>query len=151
MGRPGGRGTDRAASARRDDSTRARRCRRGVPGVSLLVVALLAVSGCLGHRRAPNPFEEESAAARSLQIEVENHGFNEATLRSVARLERRLGVVSGNGTRTFTIAWTTVDDLQIRIDILAGSRFTTNRVTVSPGDKVRLIIREPLYRSLLTR
>ena len=114
-----------------------------------LALAVLATGGCTG-RRAPNPFEE-GAQARSLQVEVENHGFNEATVRAVTRMERRLGVVSGNGRQTFTIPWTTVDELQIRIDVLAGSRFTTNRVTASPGETVYLTIREPLYRSLLRR
>lgn len=148
MGRAGIRRTNHAGSARGRGSLRAL---GGGPGLAMLAIAAVAVAGCRGLRRAPNPFEEDAASARSLQIEVENHSFNEATLRAVARLERRLGVVSGNGKETFTIAWTTVDDLRIRIDILAGSRFTTNRVTVGPGEKVRLTIREPLYRSMLIR
>lgn len=122
----------------------------GAAGLALLVAAALASASCAG-RRAPNPFEDPGQASRSLRIEVENHNFNEATLRAVARTERRLGVVSGNGKQTFTIPWTTVDDLQIRIDILAGDRFTTNRVSVGPGESVQLTIQNPLYRSLLRR
>ncbi len=125
------------------------RCGVRSPALLVLPLAVFAAGGCTG-RRAPYPFEE-GVQARSLQIEVENHGFNEATVRAVSRMERRLGVVSGNGKQTFTIPWTTVDELQIRIDILAGSRFTTNRVTAGPGETVYLTIREPLYRSLLRR
>ncbi len=125
----------------------------GIRGSARLAVLLAAaaVTGCAGFRTAPNPFEEPASAQRTVTIEVENHNFNDATLRAIARMERRLGVVTGNGRETFTIPWTTVDDLQIRIDLLAGSRFTTNRVTVSPGESVFLTIQNPLYRSLLRR
>ncbi len=128
------------------------RCRVRCGGwIPLLLAAVTATTGCAGLRTAPNPFEEGADAQRVITIEVENHNFNEATLRAIARLERRIGVVNGNGKQTFTIPWTTVDDLQIRIDILAGDRFTTNRVTVSPGESVFLTIQNPLYRSLLRR
>ena len=118
--------------------------------LTLLLAAAMAVAGCAGLRTAPNPFEEGDAQ-RVITIEVENHNFNDATLRAVARTERRLGVVSGNGKQTFTIPWSTVDDLRIRIDVLAGDRFTTNRVTLSPGESAFLAIQNPLYRSLLRR
>ncbi len=119
--------------------------------IALLWAAAVVATGCLGLRTNPNPFEEEGDAQRIITLEVENHNFNDATLRTVARMERRLGVVNGNGKQTFTIPWSTVDDLQIRIDVLAGDRFTTNRVTVSPGESVHLTIQNPLYRSILRR
>ncbi len=118
--------------------------------LALLLAAVVTATGCAGLRTAPNPFEE-GADDRVITIMVENHNFNDATLRAVGRTERRLGVVTGNGQHTFTIPWSTVDDLRIRIDILAGDRFTTNRVPVSPGESVLLTIQNPLYRSLLSR
>ena len=72
-------------------------------------------------------------------------------MRAVSRTERRLGVVSGNGRESFTVAWPTVDDLRIRIDLLAGDEILTNRISVGPGDTVYLTIANPLYRSLLRR
>ena len=128
----------------------ARRTRTRGPA-ALLAAALLTAVGCAGVRTATNPFEEGAATSRIITIEVENHNFNEATLRAVSRTERRLGVVTGNGKGTFTIPWMTVDDLRIRIDLLAGDLHTTNRVTVGPGDSVHLTIQNPLRRSLLTR
>lgn len=117
-----------------------------------LVAAVVAVAGCSTSRRdLSNPFEGGNAAAQSIRINVENNNFNEATVRAVARIERRLGVVSGNGRESFTLNWPTVDDLRIRIDILAGDRFTTNRVSVGPGETVYLQIANPVYRSLLRR
>lgn len=117
-----------------------------------LVAAVVAVAGCSASRRdVSNPFEGGGAAAQSIRINVQNNNFNEATVRAVARIERRLGVVSGNGRESFTLNWPTVDDLRIRIDILAGDRFTTNRVSVGPGETVFLTIANPVYRSLLRR
>ena len=130
----------------------ARRTRpRGPVAAPAALLAALAAAGCIGTRTASNPFEEGAAISRVITIEVENHNFNEATLRAVSRTERRLGVVTGNGKGSFTIPWTTVDDLRIRIDLLAGDLYTTNRVTVGPGDSVHLMIQNPLRRSLLTR
>ncbi len=132
-------------------ATHSRHRVRGGGRLTVLVAAAIAATGCVGLRTAPNPFEEGADAQRVITIEVENHNFNDATLRAVARMERRLGVVTGNGKQTFTIPWPTVNDLQIRIDVLAGDRFTTNRVSVSPGESVFLTIQNPLYRSLLRR
>ncbi len=118
-----------------------------LPGALLLALA----AGCGGSRNLVNPFEGQGAQGQSIRINVENNNFNEATLRAVARGERRLGVVQGNSRESFDLNWPAVDDLRIRIDILAGDDFTTNRVSVGPGETVHLTIQNPLYRSLLRR
>ncbi len=126
--------------------------RRRLSCWTCLVALVVALAGCSTSRRdVSNPFEGGGAAAQSIRINVENNNFNEATVRAVARIERRLGVVPGNGRESFTLNWPTVDDLRIRIDILAGDRFTTNRVSVGPGETVFLTIANPVYRSLLRR
>ena len=125
--------------------------RRPACGICL-VAAVAAMAGCSSSRtELSNPFEGGAAAAQSIRVNVENNNFNEATIRAVARIERRLGVVPGNGRESFTLNWPAVDDLRIRIDILAGDRFTTNRVSVGPGETVYLTIQNPVYRSLLRR
>ena len=116
-----------------------------------LLALVVTVAGCAGAAEVSNPFERGGAASRSIQIDVVNNNFNEATVRAVSRMERRLGIVPGNGRESFTLAWPTVDDLRIRIDVLAGDRFTTNRVSVAAGDRVHLTIANPLYRSILRR
>ncbi len=123
--------------------------RRAAPMLAA-AAAIAVAAGCGGSRTASNPFEA-GATAQSIRIHVENNNFNEATVRAVARIERRLGVVPGNGRESFTLNWPTVDDLRVRIDILAGDRFTTNRVSVGPGESVYLTIQNPVYRSLLRR
>ncbi len=106
---------------------------------------------CAGSPRVTNPFDRSDAAAGVIRIDVVNNNFNEATVRAVSRAERRLGIVPGNGQESFTLAWPVADDLRIHIDVLAGGKFTTNRVSVSPGDRVYLTVASPLYRSLLRR
>ncbi|MDE2804054.1 MAG: hypothetical protein OXN18_02800 [Gemmatimonadota bacterium] len=123
---------------------------RRVKYLAMAVVAM-ALAGCAGSVEPSNPFAGGAAAARSIRINVVNNNFNEATLRAVSRTERRLGIVPGNGRESFTLAWPTVDDLRIRIDVLAGDDILTNRISVGPGDTVYLTIANPLYRSLLRR
>lgn len=84
-------------------------------------------------------------------MNVINNNFNEATLRAIYRTERRLGVVSGNSRASFDLPWPGVNDLRIRIDILAGDSFTTNAVSASSGETVFLTVERPLYRSWLRR
>ena len=118
----------------------------------LAILALGAAAGCSSTSQPRNPFESQGgASSTTIRINVENNNFNEATIRSVARTERRLGTVPGNGRESFTIDWPAVNDLRLQIDILAGDRFTTNRIQVSPGENVYLTITNPIYRSLLRR
>ncbi len=119
--------------------------------LAVVVASVILAAACSGSRPVSNPFEGGTGEAQSIRINVENNNFNEATARAVARTERRLGIVPGNGRESFTMNWPTVDDLRIRIDILAGDRFTTNRVSVGPGETVYLMIQNPVYRSLLRR
>ncbi|MDE2793933.1 MAG: hypothetical protein OXL34_03855 [Gemmatimonadota bacterium] len=98
----------------------------------------------------PNPFEGGSASG-NIRIAVENRNFNQATLESLGPVQRRIGIVGGLARREFTLPWPTDGDLRIRIDLLAGGRFTTNRVALKGGDTAYLTIENPVQRSLLRR
>ncbi len=115
------------------------------------LLAAWVASACAGTAQPSNPFESRGSGAESVRVSVINNNFNEATLRALYRTERRLGVVSGNGRKSFDLPWPGVNDLRIRIDILAGDSFTTNQVSVSPGETVFLTIERPLHRSWLRR
>ncbi len=118
----------------------------------LVFLVVVMILGACSQAQIRDPFEGGGeAASTSIRINVENHNFNEATIRAVGRTERRLGTVPGNGNQSFTMGWPAVNDLRVQIDILAGDRYTTNRVTVSPGETVHLTIANPIYRSLLRR
>ena len=115
------------------------------------LLAAWVASACAGTAQPANPFESRGSGAESVRVSVINNNFNEATLRALYRTERRLGVVSGNARQSFDLPWPAVNDLRIRIDILAGDSFTTNQVSVSPGETVFLTIERPLHRSWLRR
>ncbi|MEZ4424093.1 MAG: hypothetical protein R3E98_11850 [Gemmatimonadota bacterium] len=83
---------------------------------------------------------------------VENTDFNEATLHALSEGGRQLiGRVSGKASGRFVLEWPAVRDLQIQIDLLASDRYTTPRLTVTPGDRLTLVIQTPVNRSFLRR
>lgn len=119
-----------------------------------MVVAALVATGCAsGSREVPSPFEGGGGGggSGSIRVNAVNNNFNEATVRALYRGERRLGIVPGNGRASFNMPWPAINDLRVRIDLLAGDRFTTNRIAVNPGETVYLTIESPLHRSWLRR
>lgn len=123
----------------------------GVSGfrkASLLALAMLA--GCASSPESP--FEEHARGVQEIYLSVENHDFPDAVLYSITQSgRRRLGMVTGKGEGEFTLSWTLMTDLSIEIHQVAGSTFTTRRITVSPGDQVLLLIERPLSRSTIQR
>lgn len=117
-----------------------------------VVAAALVATGCAsGSREVPSPFEGGGGGSGSIRVNAVNNNFNEATVRALYRGERRLGIVPGNGRASFNMPWPAINDLRVRIDLLAGDRFTTNRIAVGPGETVYLTIESPVHRSWLRR
>ena len=115
--------------------------------IALLTVALVA--GC-NRGDVESPFAQRGATRVSLR--VDNLDFNEATLHAITDGQRELiGRVAGKAQDSFVLEWQQVRDLRIEIDLLAGDRFTTRGLTVSPGDNLALIIQVPVNRSFLRR
>ena len=116
-----------------------------------LLAAVVAMAGCVGQATRSNPFEQGGARSRSITIQAVNRNFNQATLQALGPVQRRLGIVPGNGRRTFTLTWPSEDQLRIRIDLLAGGRATTNPISIKPGETAHLTVQNPVNRSLLRR
>ena len=119
---------------------------------NFLLAGAAAVAGCVGGRATKtNPFEQGSSAT-SITITVTNRNFNQATLETLGRVQRRLGIVGGNAGQSFNVPWPADGNLRIRIDLLAGGgRYTTNAVSLRAGDTAYLTIENPVQRSLLRR
>lgn len=118
---------------------------------TFLLTAVVAVTGCMMQpRQKPNPFET-AAGARSIGLDVVNRNFNQATLVALSPVRRRIGIIGGNDRRTFTLVWSSGDQLRIRIDLLAGGTTTTNTIAIEPGETAHLVVESPLYRSRLRR
>ncbi len=113
-----------------------------------LAPALLV--GCATTSRA-NPFEE-GGAAQVIRISVTNRQFNDARVSAIRPGGRTtLGTVGGNQSQSFRIPWSANDRLELRVDLLAGGRYTTRPMTVNPGEEIELFILNPLYRSYVRR
>lgn len=116
-----------------------------------LLVGLLA-AGCAAS--TPSPFDDPSQGGRAgrIQLVAENREFADATLWAITSQRReRLGIVTGKASERFTIDWPAIQDLSIEIHLLAGETHRTPRLTVTPGDQLRLFIERPVNRSVLQR
>jgi hypothetical protein len=104
----------------------------------IAVFAAFVASGCFGGRpRAPND---------AATVEVENRAFADMTVYvvDVGGARRRLGTATGLTTTMFTIPQTAVGngrEILFVVDPIGGARASyTNRLYVTPGDEVRLVI-----------
>lgn len=105
---------------------------------SLIAVLAVAASACFGGRpRAPN---------EATKVEVENRAFSDMTVYVVdpGGARRRLGTATGLTTTILTIPQSTVGngrEVLFVVDPIGGARTAyTNRIYVTPGDEVRLVI-----------
>ena len=118
---------------------------------ALLLALTMTVAGCLGQGQPSNPFDESGAGSRTIRVVVQNHNFHQATVKALGRAQRRIGIVSGNSRKTFALAWPTVDNLILEIDLLAGSTFRTNSISMEPGESATLYIQQVISLSTLVR
>ena len=97
----------------------------------LLTVAAAATGCTMGPQRRPNPFDAQGGG-NSIKIEVVNRNFNQATLVALSPVRRRIGIVGGNSSQSFSFAWSSGDQLRIHIDLLAGAAPRPTRSPSSP-------------------
>lgn len=106
----------------------------------LLICALVALtaSACFGGRpRAPN---------ESAKVQVENQAFADMTVYVVdaGGARRRIGTATGLTTSVLTIPQSVFGngrEVLFVVDPIGGARTSrTNRIYVTPGDEVRLVI-----------
>jgi hypothetical protein len=118
-----------------------------------LTLALLFLAcGCGGALQdTPSPFDERGGTT-SLELSVDNQNFNNVrlTVESI-RGRRMVGRVSGSSRGTFRIPWAGVHELTIRIEILSGGEYVSNRVTASAGDRLELLVASDPRSSVLRR
>ncbi len=115
----------------------------------VVAVALAACGRSVGG--GPND-EFEPRRGQELTLEVRNQNFYDATLYAVwqSGLRYRLGTVSGNGKRTFTFRWQSLQ-LQIEIDLLSVGKHFTDPMPVDKGDELELVIEPALDRRIQLR
>lgn len=113
---------------------RTRRIRR-----TLATCLLLGVAGCAS--RARNPFAAPGTAETQVTVVMENRGFNDIRVYALTSGGvRSLGGVGGNTQRRAAIEWRHIEQLSFRIEVLAGRTYTTLGISVSPGDRIYLVV-----------
>jgi len=118
--------------------------------IFIALVTLLA--GCSQMGRSDRSTFPTDSQARSIRVYVTNLNFMDATLWALsAGTRNKLGIVTGKKEAVFTLPWDFSSDLRIEIDMLAGSRCTTEVLPVDPGDDIELIIDADMTRSRLCR
>ena len=117
--------------------------RRGALGLRLAAWALalaLASAGCGAGRSTGSPLEGSAVESDEIEILVRNDNFSQVTVYTArSGAYRRLGIVPGKGESTFRTEWY-LPDIQLRVRFLAGPDFFTDRLPVSPGELLELII-----------
>jgi len=107
----------------------------------LVGLLALTLAGCGTRSPQGNPFDGSGAGVPQIRLRVRNANFYDATITAIGDTsQRRLGVVGGNQSATFTMAWEFSSGLRVQIDLLAGPSCTTDVLQVNPGDDVEFQI-----------
>lgn len=115
--------------------------RTGGRALALSAFAAVSMAGCSTSGSAFRAPGEEALGARDeVEILVRNANFNQVTIYTVRNgAQRRLGIVAGKSDATFRTKWQYAD-MQLRVRFLAGPDYLTERLTVSPGELLELIV-----------
>ena len=108
----------------------------------VLVLASGVAAGCGGAARSGggDPFDGPAAESSEIEIFVRNDNFSQVTIYTARGSSfRRLGIVPGKGEATFATEWY-LPDIQLRVKFLAGPDYFTERLPVSPGELLELIV-----------
>lgn len=109
------------------------------PAMAVLLMAGAALTGCATGGGSGSFGGEEGT--NEVKLFVQNLAFMDATIYSITNGgRRRLGQVTGKRDMVFTFPLTFPSEMYLEIDILAGPRCETERITVDPGDHLELII-----------
>jgi len=115
----------------------------GIPRRWLAALLVLTLVGCgtRGPRAGANPFDGSGAGVPQMRLRVRNANFYDATITAIGdSTQRRLGVVGGNQSATFSMPWEFSSGLRVRVDLLAGPSCTTDVIQVNPGDDIEFQI-----------
>jgi len=100
---------------------------------------LAILTACAGRSQDTAPEPSSSA-----MVQVENQGFTDMVIYAISGGQRvRLGLATGNSTKTFTVPryLTGVGPIRFLADPIGGNRTpVSEEMSVQPGDRVTLTI-----------
>jgi hypothetical protein len=111
-------------------------------GVFAAISLAAVLTGCSVFRREAGADPDRD----TLTVEVRNQNYYDVTLHAIdGGARERIGVVTGNTTRTLTFRWQRID-LAFQIDLIGAGTYLTRSLPVSPGEVLQLDIRPDLHR-----
>jgi len=121
---------------------------------ALVLSALaLVLGGCAalsGGITASDPFQ--ASAERRLSVRVENIHQDDMSVRVIGAGRRHeLGRIQGRTVQQFSVPWPSHQEVRFQIEPIVGRRHTTQSVPAGPGERVYLVITQPLERSVVRR
>ncbi|HEY9229309.1 MAG TPA: hypothetical protein VIP11_21860 [Gemmatimonadaceae bacterium] len=115
-----------------------------------LALALLVAAACA--RNAQEMETDFDPLPGPIPIHVRNENFLDMNVAVVAGgVSRRLGQVSGNGSADFRINWSVANGQEVALvatPIGQNTRFTSERLSVRPGQSIDFQIRAVLRQSI---
>ena len=106
-------------------------------GLVLCVAVLVcsSTSACVGRRTAA------SVERVPVQLTVQNNRFEDATIHALWKggAKRRVGVVTGMTSQTFTFEWVS-EEVRFEVDFVAAGDYTVEPIDVQAGDHLDLVI-----------
>lgn len=127
---------------------------KGIVSIGL-VVATLTFAGCAG-APASDPFHAAPgvrAEATTISLYAQNFNEEDVTLYVMSPSGiQKLGRVGPNRDEFFTVRWDSTLEARVRVEILAGPRYTTNSIpTINPGDRLEVQVGQNASRSVLRK
>jgi len=107
---------------------------------ALAALAAVFLVSCASAGGGSNPFREDNRE-KEIQVFITNLAFMDATVYGVTNgSRRRLGRVTGKRESQFSVPFPVTADFWLEVDILAGPKCRTERMSVSPGEHLELVI-----------
>ena len=124
------------------------------PGIITLALAV-TLSAC-SSPQARDPFGASAGVdtgPRTISLYAQNENKEDVVIYvlSASGVER-VGSVAPDRARTFFLDWDRAREVRVRVEILAGPRYTTNSLpVVAPGDRVEVWVPRDAERSFIRR
>ena len=113
----------------------------------------LVLGGCAalsGGITSSDPFL--ASAERRLSVRVENIHQDDMSVRVLGAGRRHdLGRIQGRTVQQFSVPWPSHQEVRFQIEPIVGRRHTTHSVSAGPGERVHLVITQPVERSVVRR
>lgn len=119
----------------------------------LLPVALVAVAGTgCAATTVHDPFDRANPVTSQIQVYIENRGTTDVRVYSrTSHGSQYLGQVATNTHLSLQLAWSGLEQIGFRLEVLAGRTYTTQSIAVSPGQRVELYIPDNPSNAIVRR